>query len=71
MASQFAVGIDVGTYQVRVVIARDGKDRSSPFPKVIGTGYAESKGLRHGYIVNSTDVEREPKVSVVLSLIHI
>ena len=56
--SRIAVGIDVGTYQVRVVIARESTDRSSSFPKVIGTGYAESKGLRHGYIVNSDDVAR-------------
>lgn len=56
MASPVAVGIDVGTYQVRVVIARENRERSSSFPKIIGTGYAESKGLRHGYIVNAEDV---------------
>jgi cell division protein FtsA len=65
MASEIAVGIDVGTYQVRVVIAREGKDRSSTFPKVIGTGYAESKGLRHGYIVNSADVERSIRAAIL------
>ena len=57
-SSRIAVGIDVGTYQVRVVIAREAKDRGSPFPKIIGTGLAESKGLRHGYIVNVDDVAR-------------
>ena len=56
MAGRIAVGIDVGTYQVRVVIARENADRTSSFPKIIGTGYAESKGLRHGYIVNQDDV---------------
>jgi cell division protein FtsA len=56
MAGRIAVGIDVGTYQVRVVIARENPDRTSSFPKIIGTGYAESKGLRHGYIVNQEDV---------------
>jgi cell division protein FtsA len=55
---RIAAGIDVGTYQVRVVIARESTDRGSAFPKVIGTGYAESKGLRHGYIVNAEDVAR-------------
>ncbi|TAJ12894.1 cell division protein FtsA [Patescibacteria group bacterium] len=58
MASRIAVGIDIGTYQVRVVIAREFADRTSQFPKIIGTGYAESKGLRHGYIVNIDDVAR-------------
>jgi cell division protein FtsA len=60
---RIAVGIDVGTYQVRVVIARESLDRSSSFPKVIGTGYAESKGLRHGYIVNAEDVARSIRIA--------
>ncbi len=60
---RIAVGIDVGTYQVRVVIAREASDRSSSFPRIIGTGYAESKGLRHGYIVNAEDVARAIKIA--------
>lgn len=61
---RIAVGIDVGTYQVRVVIAREGNDRASAFPKIIGTGLAESKGLRHGYIVNGEDVARSIRIAV-------
>src|SRR3989344_819239 len=60
-SSRIATGIDVGTYQVKVVVARQG---NSPFPKVIGTGYAESKGLQHGYIVNVDDVTRSIKTAV-------
>lgn len=57
MAQRIAVGIDVGTYQVRVVVSRfDDKERA--YPRIVGTGYAESKGLRHGYIVNIDDVTR-------------
>lgn len=63
MTSRIAVGIDIGTYQVRVVIARESADRASQFPKIIGTGYAESKGLRHGYIVNIDDVARSIRVA--------
>ncbi|MDE2078786.1 MAG: cell division protein FtsA [Patescibacteria group bacterium] len=55
---RIAVGIDVGTHQVRVVIAREAEGRASVFPKIIGTGVTESKGLRHGYIVNGDDVTR-------------
>lgn len=33
-------------------------------PKVIGTGYAESKGLRHGYIINHEDVSQAVKQAV-------
>ncbi|HEY4473689.1 MAG TPA: cell division protein FtsA [Candidatus Paceibacterota bacterium] len=63
MASRIAVGIDVGTHQVRVVIAREEKNRPSTFPKIIGTGYAESKGLRHGYIINDADVARSVRIA--------
>ncbi|OGG43467.1 cell division protein FtsA [Candidatus Kaiserbacteria bacterium RIFCSPHIGHO2_01_FULL_48_10] len=63
MASRITVGIDVGTHHVRVVIAREEKNRSG-FPKIIGTGLAESKGLRHGYIMNAADVLRSVKIAV-------
>lgn len=60
MAHNITAGIDIGTYQVKVVIAEIGDDendsRASRLPKIIGTGYSESRGLRHGYIVNSGEV---------------
>ncbi|MFQ5540854.1 MAG: cell division protein FtsA [Candidatus Paceibacteria bacterium] len=58
MAHRIATGIDIGTYQVRVVVAREADGKGGTTPKVIGTGYAESKGLRHGYITNIADVTR-------------
>ncbi len=65
MASRVAVGIDIGTHQVRVVIAREDRNKPSGFPKVIGTGFAESKGMRHGYIVNAEDVARSIHAAVL------
>jgi cell division protein FtsA len=58
MARNITTGIDIGTHQVKVVIAecRTGKQRS--FPTIIGTGFAQSRGLRHGYIINSSDTSR-------------
>lgn len=58
MSKRTIVGIDIGTYQVRVVlaVAESGKNRA--FPKIIGTGFAESRGLRHGYIINASDVSK-------------
>jgi len=49
-----AVGIDIGTYQVKVVVT-DAKSPDPSKPKVLGTGISESKGLRHGYILNHAD----------------
>jgi len=61
--SKVAVGIDIGTYQVKVVVTE--KDNSSTnLPKIIGVGFAESKGLRHGYIINQVDAIRSIRKAV-------
>ncbi|MBI2617953.1 cell division protein FtsA [Candidatus Kaiserbacteria bacterium] len=56
MARNITTGIDIGTYQVKIVVSERGKDKDRQFPRIIGTGFAESKGLRHGYIINSGDI---------------
>lgn len=60
MTQHYTTGIDVGTSQVKVVVvSSESKDGSAKeFPQIIGTGYAESRGLRNGYIVNESDVVR-------------
>ncbi len=64
MKDRVIVGIDVGTYQVKVVVAREsGKDKAS-LPQIIGTGFAESRGLRNGYIVNQEDATRSIQSAV-------
>jgi len=66
MKDQIITGIDVGTYQVKVAIVRaprKGSDRS--LPQIIGTGYAESRGLRNGYIINENDAARSIKSAVM------
>lgn len=56
MARNIITGIDVGTYNVKVVIA-DARDKDGRgFPKIIGIGNSESRGLRHGYVTNIKDV---------------
>ena len=64
MARTITVGIDIGTYHVRVVVAEIVKERDKANPRIIGTGFAESKGLRHGYIINSGEVTRAIKTAV-------
>jgi len=59
MARRIATGIDIGTHQVKVVIAEIVQNKGGGvYPKVLGTGLSESKGLRHGYIVNTADVSK-------------
>jgi cell division protein FtsA len=60
---KIVTGIDVGSYQVRVVIAeRPSSPREAP--KILGTGYAESRGLKHGYIVSVDEVSRSIAAAV-------
>ena len=57
MARRIATGIDIGTYQVKLVVVEEVVDkRSGRALHILGTGLAESKGLRHGYIVNKEEV---------------
>lgn len=66
MKDRIITGIDVGTYQVKVVIARHARDaKQQRLPQIIGTGYAESRGLRNGYVMNEADATRSVKSAVL------
>ncbi len=58
MARRIATGIDIGTYQVKMVVVEELSDKHTGARQlhILGTGLAESKGLRHGYIVNKEEV---------------
>lgn len=65
MNRNITTGIDIGTYQIKVVVASyDGGDNSSDMPNIIGAGFAESKGMRHGYIMNHIDVIKSLKHAI-------
>ncbi len=59
-----AVGIDIGTYQTRVVVAEIAREGERDLPKVVGVGFSESRGLRHGYILNQSDAVKSVKQAV-------
>lgn len=58
MRKHIAAGIDIGTHQIKVVISESDPGNDKLLPKVLGTGTAESRGLRHGYIVNGRDTAK-------------
>lgn len=65
MGQKISVGIDIGTYQIKVVVSESiMSEEGVNVPHIIGTGEAESKGLRHGYIINIADVTRCIKLAV-------
>jgi cell division protein FtsA len=56
MSRTYAVGIDIGTSQIKVVVATLSKKDQRPV--ILGTGYAQSRGIRQGYIINKDDLVR-------------
>lgn len=58
------VGIDIGTYQTKVVVTEIIRDGDKKIPQIIGTGFSDSKGLRHGYITNIKEVAQSIREAV-------
>ena len=65
MADKIITGIDVGTYHVKVAVARmPRKDAPNSRPEIIGTGLAQSRGLKSGYIMQEAEVARSIKAAI-------
>lgn len=64
MKKIITTGIDIGSSQVKVVITEYVRGSKQRLPRIIGTGMAESKGLRHGYLINSSDVTRSVRQAI-------
>ena len=62
MRNNVVVGIDVGTYHVKVVIGEIRSDTAPPY--IIGTGSAAAHGVRHGYIISQKEVIESIKKAV-------
>ena len=57
MTRKITTGIDIGTYQIKVVITELVKDKNGRgFPQIVGRGLCRSRGLRNGYIINKSEV---------------
>jgi cell division protein FtsA len=55
MARRIATGIDIGTHQTKVVVVEEVVGPEGATLHIIGTGLAETQGLRHGYVVDQAD----------------
>ncbi|MEI7463121.1 MAG: cell division protein FtsA [Candidatus Taylorbacteria bacterium] len=64
MARNIITGIDVGSYNVKVVIASTRQKNERGFPNIIGIGTSEAKGMRHGYVTNIHDIAESIKSAV-------
>ncbi|HEX5774343.1 MAG TPA: cell division protein FtsA [Candidatus Paceibacterota bacterium] len=55
MKRRIATGIDIGTHHTKVVVVEQVAGQSGPILRIIGTGLSETRGLRHGYVVDPED----------------
>ncbi len=63
--SKIAVGIDVGTSEIKIVVAENAKkENGGYFPVVLAKVSAHSYGLRHGYVINSEEVTESVRNAV-------
>ncbi|MFA6524102.1 MAG: cell division protein FtsA [Candidatus Paceibacterota bacterium] len=65
MIKNISVGIDIGSTTTRVVVGEFFKGEKNP--KVIGVGEYETKGIRHGYVVNLIDAVNSVKNAVSIA----
>lgn len=61
--SNIVTGIDIGSYHVKVVIARS-DDAERVLPTILGTGYAESRGITEGYVTSVPEAARSVKAAL-------
>jgi cell division protein FtsA len=54
---KFYAGIDIGTHYIKVVVAAPPASSDSPM-QILATATSASKGMRHGYIVDTKEVTR-------------
>lgn len=57
---RFYTGIDIGTYHVKVVVATPPEAPELPM-QIVGTGSATSRGMRHGYIIDTGEATKSVK----------
>lgn len=62
MIRNISIGIDLGSAKTKVVAGEFLKGEKNP--KIIGVGEAETKGIRHGYVVNAVDAINSVKNAV-------
>ena len=62
MARNISAAIDIGSKTTRVVVGEF--DKGEKFPKVIGVGESETRGMRHGYVVDQAQAVNSLRIAL-------
>lgn len=64
MSRQIVTGIDIGTEEIKVIIAEGVVHNGQFIPKVIGTGTAESRGVERGFIKDPAETSESLRIAL-------
>lgn len=64
MARHISVGIDIGSHNVKAVVAEELRLGERVVHKILGTGTAETRGLDKGFVVGMEEVARSVRIAL-------
>lgn len=65
MSKNITVGIDIGSHSTRVMVVEYSDDGERKTTRIIGTGLSETKGVRHGYVVNGDHASESVRKAIL------
>ncbi len=66
-SKNFSVGIDIGSFNVKVIVAEHDSKSETNVVRVLGSSIVESKGVRHGFIINIDEAVKSLKTAISLA----
>lgn len=63
MKKRVAIGIDIGTYYIKIVVIEEVEEKGNRNLHVIGTGSAPTQGMHRGYVINKNEVVESLKMA--------
>ncbi|MBU3668789.1 MAG: cell division protein FtsA [Candidatus Taylorbacteria bacterium] len=61
----FSVGIDIGSYNVKVIVAEQDSKNDQHGVRILGSSIVESRGIRHGFVINQEEAVKSVKTAVL------
>jgi len=65
MSKNITVGIDIGSHETRVMVVEYSNDGERKTTRIIGMGSSETKGVRHGYVVNPEQASESIQKAII------
>lgn len=64
ISKNISIGIDVGTHNIKVLVAEQDPKNENSGIRILGSSIVESRSIRHGFIVNADDAVKSLKQAV-------